>query len=132
MNAHIDLSPIVNGVVIPLLTPLLLVFATWALNKVAAYAHFQIQDGQRQVVGDAIANGLAYAEQKLAPYENVTADQKVAAAVNYVLPKVPGALKTLGVTPEHLAQLVTAKLSPSAPASVSPSVSPGVSPGVSQ
>lgn len=106
----IDLSPLVNQVVIPLLTPVLIGVATWALTRVAAYAHFQIQDGQRQLIATVVDNGVAYAEQLLAGKETVTASDKVATALNYVLPKVPGALKSMGVTPEHLAQMVTAKL----------------------
>lgn len=113
----IDLSPLVNGVILPLLAPVLLAVVTWAATKVAALAHIQIQDSQRDVLTAAVNNGLAFAEQKLAGYEHVSADDKVAAAVNYILPKVPDALKGLGVTPEHLAQLVTARLpAPAAPA----------------
>lgn len=108
----IDLAPLVNGVVIPLITPVLLAVATWALTKVAGYAHFQIQDGQRRVVSDAIDHGIAYAQKALASHETVNADATVAAAVNYILPKVPGALASLGVTGDHLAQLVTARLPP--------------------
>lgn len=114
---HIDLSPLINGVIIPLLTPILIALVGWAATKVAALAHIQIQDSQRAVIGDAVTNGLAFAEQKLAPYEQVTADQKVAAAVNYILPKVPDALKSLGITPQHLMDLVTARLpAPATPA----------------
>lgn len=108
--ATIDLSPLINGVILPLLTPVLLAVATWAATKVAAYAHFQIQDGQRALLSSAIDNAIAYAEQLLAGKESVTANDKVATAVNYLLPKVPDALKSLGVTPEHLAQIITAKL----------------------
>lgn len=108
----IDLSPIVDGVLIPLLTPVLLAVVTWAATKVAALAHIQIGAAQRTVLESAINNGIAYAEKTMAPRLGVTADDKVAAAVNYILPKVPDALKGLGVTPDHLAQLVTARLPP--------------------
>lgn len=106
----IDLSPVVNGVIVPLLTPILLAVATWAISRIAKYAHFQIQDGQRQVVADAITSGIAYAQKTLGPLEIVSADARIATAVSYVLPKVPDALKSLGVTPAHLAQIVAAKL----------------------
>jgi hypothetical protein len=107
----IDLTPLVDQVLVPIVSTVLVGVATWALTKVAAYAHFQISDGQRKVVADAITNGIAYAEKQLAGNGViVSADAKVAAAVNYVLPKVPGALKALGVTPEHLAQIIAAKL----------------------
>lgn len=113
----IDLTPLVNGVLIPLFTPVLLSVLIWAATKIAGLAHMQIQSAQRDVLSAAIVNGIAYAEKTLAPHLGVTADDKVAAAVNYILPKVPDALKGLGVTPDHLADLVTARLpAPGAPA----------------
>lgn len=106
----IDLAPLVNGIVIPLLTPVLLAVIMWVATKVAALAHIQIQDSQRDVLTAAVNNGIAYAERVLAPRLGITADDKVATAVNYILPKIPDALKGLGITPDHLAQLVTARL----------------------
>jgi hypothetical protein len=110
LTTPLDLSPIVNGVIVPLLTPVLLGFAMWALNKVAAFAHFQVQDGQRQMVSAAIDNAIAYAAKTLGPKEVVGVDAHVAAAAAYLMPKIPGALKSLNVTPEHLRQIIAAKL----------------------
>jgi len=110
MQVAIDLSPIINQVIVPLLTPLLLAAGAWALNRVAAYAKFQVQDGQRAMLEKAIRNGIAYAEKQASGIASISADEKVAAAANYVLPKIPGALKGLGVTPEHLASLIKARL----------------------
>ncbi len=106
----IDLAPLVNQVVIPIITPVLLGVATWALTRVAKYAHFQVQDSQRKLVLDVVDNAVAYAEKMLAGKASVTVNDKVATAVNYILPKVPDALKAVGITPEHLAQIVTARL----------------------
>ena len=106
----VDLSPLVDGVVIPLLVPTVLALGGWAMTRVGAYFHFQISDGQRQVVETAIANGIAWAQSHVAAGETVTLDAKVAKAVEYVLPKIPAALKWLGITPDHLAQLVEARL----------------------
>lgn len=106
----IDLAPIVNGVIVPLLTPALIAAITWAAARIGKLAHIQLQDSQRALLATAIDNAIAYAEQLLAGKAQVQASDKVATAVNYLLPKAPEALKSLGVTPEHLAQMVTAKL----------------------
>ncbi len=108
-TAVIDFSPLINQVLIPLITSVLLALAGVAMAKVAAYAHIKVQDSQRDVLSAAITNGIAYAAGTLP--KTAKCDAHVAEAVNYILPKVPGALKGLGVTPEHLAQLVTAQLS---------------------
>ena len=107
---NLDLAPLVNGVIVPLLIPVILAFASWAITRIAAVAHFQLLDGQRRLLEQAITNGLAYVEKTLGPHETVSVDAKVAGVVNYVAPKVPGALKSLGITGDHLAQLVTARL----------------------
>ncbi len=106
----VDLAPVINQVVLPLATTGLIACASWAAARVARLAHIQLQDSQRRVLSAAITNGLAYAETLLAGKEGVTVNDKVATALNYVLPKVPGALKSLNVTPEHLAQVITAQL----------------------
>lgn len=104
----ISLAPLLNNFVFPILASVLMALAAWALNKVAAYAHFQISEGQRNLVETAIGNGIAYAE-KLLPTE-IVASSRVAAVVNYVLPKIPGALQFLGITPASLEQLIIARL----------------------
>ena len=106
----IDLAPTINQVVLPLLSAGLLAMLTWAVQRLGAFFHIKLQDSQRAVLSAAVTNGIAYAQQMLGPHEDITVDGKVAAAVEYVLPKVPGALKSLGVTPDHLSQLVTAQL----------------------
>lgn len=106
----VDLSPLVNQVLIPLIETGLSAVAGWVLMKVGAYFHFQIQDGQRKVVNDAIDNGVALAQASLAGGETIHVDEKVAAVVDYVAPKVPGAMKALGITPDHLADIAKAKL----------------------
>lgn len=106
----VDLSVFVDNLVLPILTPLLIALVGWAAQRVAAYAHFQISDGQRALVATAVTNGIAFAQQKLGPYEKVNADAHIGAVLAYVLPKIPDALKSLGITPDHLAQIITAKL----------------------
>jgi len=106
----IDLSPLINQVVLPLLTPVVVAVATWAVAKIGAYAHFQFSAGQRSVVETAIQNGIAFAESRLAGKTTVQVSDKVAAVYDYVEPKVPGALKALNITPDHLEQLIEARL----------------------
>ena len=106
----IDLAPIVDGVIFPVLQSVLLAAVSWAVYKVAAYAHFQVTDGQRAFLISAVDNAIAFAQQKLAGHETITAPQQVAEALNYLLPKVPGTLKALNVTPGHLQDIITARL----------------------
>ena len=106
----IDLVPIINQVVVPILSAVLLAVLAWAAQRIAVFFHIKIQDSQRAVLSAAVSNGIAYAGHALAGRENITVSDTAAAAVEYVLPKVPGALKALGVTPDHLSQLVTAQL----------------------
>lgn len=108
--AVIDLAPTINQVVLPLVATVLTAFASWALARVAKLAHFQLQDGQRALVGQAIDSGVAMIQKRLAAGETIHTDGQVASVVNYVLPKVPDALKGLGVTPDHLASVIQAKL----------------------
>lgn len=108
----IDLAPLVNGVLIPLLAPALLGVLTWAGARLSLLLHIKLQDSQRAVLSAAVTNAIAYAQQRLAARETVLVSDQVATAVNYILPKIPGALKSLGVTPQHLAELVTAQLPP--------------------
>lgn len=121
MNAAtvIDLAPLVNGVILPLLAPALLAVLTWAATRLAALAHIKLQDSHRAVLSAAVTNGIAYAQKALGPTAAVTVNAQIAAAMAYILPKVPEALKSLGVTPDHLAELVAAQLPPAAPAAAS-------------
>jgi len=112
---QVDLAPIVNQVVIPVLTPLLGAGALWVLNKAAKLLHVNIQAQQRVVLETAISNGIAYADQVLAAHETVQTSDRVAQALNYVLPKVPVAMKDLGVTPAQLGDLILARLPAPAP-----------------
>lgn len=106
----IDLSPVVNQVIVPVLASVLIAVVIWAVQRAGAFFHFTISDGQRQLVSTAVDNAIAYAQTTLAPKEKITTTDIVAEAVNYLLPKIPDTLKALGITPDHLADLVTAKL----------------------
>jgi hypothetical protein len=110
MSVTVDLAPLVNGVLFPLVSGGLVAVVGWAVKKAGDYFHFQVQAGQRQLLETAIGNGIAFAEKALASHESVSVDARVAVAAQYVLPKVPGALASLGITPQHLEQLITARL----------------------
>lgn len=106
----VDFSVIFNQIVFPLLGVVLTWAATYALTKVAQAAHFNVSDGQRAVVETAVQNGIAFAEKELAGHEQITVDDKVGAVLQYVLPKVPDALKWLGIDEAHLADVIRARL----------------------
>lgn len=112
----IDLAPTINTVVIPMLSAGVLAVFGWAGAMIAAHFHFQISAGQRQLVETAIANGLALVQAKLAPGETLKADAAVAQVAGYVLPKIPGALAWLKITPDALTSLIAARLPPVAAA----------------
>lgn len=109
-SVAVDLSPIITQLVLPLVGAVATGLAGLLMAKLAAVAHITVQDSQRQVVNDAITNGIALAQKKLAPGEVLNVDAAVAQVLNYVIPKVPDALKALNVDPDHLADVVKAKL----------------------
>lgn len=110
MQTAIDLAPTLNTVVLPLLTSAVLALAGWVLSVIAIHFHIVISSTQRALVESAIQNGIAFAQGKLAPGEKLTASGDVSAVLGYVLPKIPGALAWLKVSPDSLAQLITARL----------------------
>ena len=115
----IDLAPLVNQVVIPLALPVLTAAGSWAAIKVAGFFHIQIQDSQRALVDDVIYRAIRYASAKVAPTELqvTTGNQMTDVAATYVTQHVPGALRSLGVTPDALRRMVEARL-PTGPATV--------------
>lgn len=110
----IDLKPLL-AVLIQFGAVILTVALSWAVKRAADYFHVAKDSELRKVVSGAIDNGIAFAVAKAKEAEARgavihTKDEMVANAANYVLPKVPAALNSLGVTPEHLAEIITAKL----------------------
>jgi len=110
----IDLTPILN----PLIQTAGLIltgFASWALAMVANYAHVSKQSALLQNVLGAVDRGISYAQNQATTYADghgtimpTTSTEQT--AVNYVVSKMPGALKSLGMSPAHVADLVVAKL----------------------
>ncbi len=106
----IDFAPIVNGVVIPLLSTVLLGVAGWAMTWVGKHFRFQVQTNQRALVDQMIVNEITAVQSLLAGKENVPASQVVTTAANFVMAKIPAALNALNITPARLEQLIAAKL----------------------
>lgn len=107
----IDLAPLVNQVVIPLAVPALASVGTWALAAIAGHFHIKIQDSQRALVNEVLTRAINYAASKAPATINATTGSAVAdVAAAYVASHVPGALRSLGVTPDGLRQMVEARL----------------------
>ena len=104
---QIDLTPL-YAELIPFVVAVVGVLLSWALHKIAVKYHLDALDSHRDVVINAVDNAISYAVKKLPA--TASANDKIAAAVNYVLPKVPEALSALKVTPDSLAQIVAARL----------------------
>lgn len=120
----IDLAPVLTQVIIPIATPAVAAAATWAFAAVAGHFHIRIQDSQRALVNEVINRGIAYAASKAPTALNVTTGSAVTdLAASYTLSHVPGALRSLGVTPDGLRQMVEARL-PGGPATVELTVPP--------
>ena len=115
----IDLAPLVNGILVPILTPLIGAALLWVIYKVAAVFHFVLQDGQRSLLDRAIANGLNWAAQKASTTPMVVSAQPgvVADVASYLGKTAPGALKSLGLDKdsEALAAAITARLPVASP-----------------
>ena len=114
----IDLAPLVTQVVIPLAAPVVAGFASWALANIAAHFKIRIQDSQRELINQVIYRGIAYASTKVPSSIPVSAGGGLKdVAAGYVLDHIPGALRSLGITPTSLGEMVEARL-PTAPATV--------------
>lgn len=114
----IDLAPLLTQVVIPLATPVVATAATWAFATIAGHFHMRIQDSQRELVNAVIQRGITYAASKVPASIPVSAGGGLKdMAAQYVIDHIPGALRSLGVTPAALGQMVEARL-PTAPATV--------------
>ena len=109
----IDLSPILTPLV-QLAGLALAGFASWALSQVAAHYKISTQSALFQNVLGAVDRGIAYGQTVVAAKaSNVTINTSnavAAEAANYVISKMPDALAKLGMTPAHVADLVTARL----------------------
>jgi hypothetical protein len=108
----IDLAPVVDNIVIPLLAPIVMVIAGWAAAKLATFLGLK-NDDKRRLVLTHVADQAAQAAINLAqeqPLKFQTRNAQVAKAVDFINTNAPGAVKALGLTPEAVENLVHARL----------------------
>lgn len=123
IDGAIDASPLVAPLVayaVELAMAALLTLAAWLARRVAGWLRLK-EDGEvRSYLDSALIHALEWArERALAEGRNLS-DIKVRAelvelAADYVLPKVPDALRRFGVTPGALTDMLTARLGEVAP-----------------
>jgi hypothetical protein len=111
----IDLRPLFDQVVFPIVGTVLTGFAAWAVAKISKLAHIQLTQAQARTLEGAMQNGINFALQRAQAaadaHGQVTTKQEIVAlAVNYVVPKVPQAMNSLGVSNQGLAERIEARL----------------------
>ena len=119
VSAIIDLRPLFDSVVFPILQAVLVPIAggaaTWAMVHLGRAAKVQVTQHQMATVEAAMNNGIKWAMSKAQTAADQHAvitpkDAIVAMAANYALPKIPTALSSLGITPQGLAERIEARL----------------------
>lgn len=116
----IDLSPLIDQVVIPTLSAVLIGLATWVARWAIAFFKVKITAQQGATVDAALANGINLAVHQLqVPLDANSSvevkNQAVAIAANYAIPKIAAETKALGITPDSIAQRIEARLPTVAP-----------------
>lgn len=113
--ALVDLRPFFSEVVLPLAGTALAAFSGWAVQRIGRLAHIQMNEKQAALLEGALWNGIEFAKGRLAKeierhgVVNVKS-QVVAEAANYILPKVPGIIKSLNITEKGLRDRIEARL----------------------
>jgi hypothetical protein len=114
----VDLSPIVTPLV-QLGGLLLTGLASWATLRFSQYLHLSSNNAAMQQLLGAVDRGISYGQQVAQAQATTIANTDVNAylksetqrqAVNYVVTKLPDTLKRLNMTPQHVSDLVLAKL----------------------
>lgn len=111
----VDISPIVNLAIELIVGGVLTPLAIWALKRFLDKLHIDTQGILGQRILTAAANGaslaISKAEDAADKHATVTTkDQLVANALDYANRAVPDAIAKTGITQDHLASIVTAKL----------------------
>ncbi len=112
----VDMAPLIRETLLPIASALGLVLATWLAKKLADLLGVQREDKLAGKLEDAMKNGLAFAQARLerkigdGPILIDVKREIVAEAVRYAVEQVPGAMKALKVTPQQLADKLTARL----------------------
>lgn len=107
----VDLGPLINGIVVPLLAPILGAAALWLAYRLQSVFHLHVLDGRRALLETAINNGIALVAAQLQRRTlSVNVPDHVASVVGYAAATVPGAIKKLGIDPAQLGQKVAAEI----------------------
>lgn len=112
----IDLAPLFNQVVLPIMGAIAVPIGAWAAKRIADLAHVQMTEKRAQAIEIAIQNGVSYGLSQVQQHvagKGLTLNVKnevIDHAVSYVLPKVPDTLKKLGITPAGLSERIEARL----------------------
>ena len=115
-DTTINVAPLINEVVIPIVVALAGVLATWLSTKLAALLGVKKDDALAARLEEAMKNGLAFAQSQLAdkfdkgPIDIDVKNHLIASAADYASSHVPDTLKQLGIGPHELAEKLAARL----------------------
>lgn len=112
---NIDLTPLVDQVIYPLIAACVAPFVALLVQKLTLFLHIKMEAQQQQALETALTNGINFALSRAKTYADangvvVSKSSLIQQAANYVLPKVPGTLKSLGITPDGVAERIEARL----------------------
>lgn len=128
-QAAIDFSPLVN-IALQAFGVILMALASVAAAYIAQHFKLKNQDQIRTAFLDSADRAVSYAtaQAKVAEaageFHVSVKDQTIAAASNYLIQQVPGAIKSLGITPDGVEKLVEAKMAQAAGVALPPTLTP--------
>jgi hypothetical protein len=128
--AGVDLTPVVSYGVELLFGGILLPVLGWAARRLSQSLRISDDDQVRRYLEQALLNALEFARELALQQGGNLADVQVRNrlvedAANYVMPRVPDALKRFGIEPDGLREMLTARLGSVAAISSLPSSSTG-------
>lgn len=112
LEYQIDFRPLINEVVWPLIVAIVTAIVGILARKVLSWLNLSEDRMVREYLDVALANGLELARQRLGnvPLGATTQHQLVAEASNYVIGRVPDALKRFGIDQDGLRRLIEARV----------------------
>jgi hypothetical protein len=114
IGAAIDLRPLFNDELVPLLVTGLTALGGWAIKTIQKQAHIHLTEKQADIAERAMHNAIQFAISRASKAVDskliiTPKNEMIATAVNYVLPKIPNTLKDLKITPADLAERIEAR-----------------------
>ncbi len=118
----IDFRPLVNEVVWPLIVAVVTAIVGILARKALSWLNLSEDRMVREYLDVALVNGLELARQRLGgvPLGATTQHQVIAEASNYVITRVPDALKRFGIDQNGLRRLIEARLASTESLSITP------------